>query len=75
MTPAQEQYAWELLTYALVRVQKDMRRIKPENPYPYWRKAAATAMERVVNDPRGHEGFKRRADLMDVRHVLTEVLT
>lgn len=74
MNPEQYVYGWQVLTYAVlkgwrsVQKQSDIR-----SPYPYTRKSIAASMENVVHDPKAHEGFKRRAGLVDVRGILAEL--
>lgn len=74
MNPKQEDYAWEILAWAISKtsadVQKRLLTDEVKHPYMYLRQAVASGMERVVNDERVHAGFKRRAELVDVRAVL-----
>lgn len=76
MNPEQELYAWRLLTYAVERAAASVERQKRQvsNLYLYRRKAVASEMEKIVNAPRGHEGFKARAELVDIRKQLAEAL-
>lgn len=75
MNPEQESYAWELLAYAVLRAWRSTQtRDDIRHPYVYMRRAVAGEMERIVNDPRGHDGFKRRAGLVDVRSQLAELV-
>lgn len=68
LNPAQHEYAGVLLAWAMRKAWN------PEKPYPYNLKAVTAQMERVVNDPDGHEGFKRRAELVDVRASLGKLV-
>jgi hypothetical protein len=73
MTPEQETYAWELLAHAVLSAWRSVQgRSDIEHPYIYLRKAVSSEMEGIVNHPRGHEGFKRRAGLVDVRAILLD---
>lgn len=74
MTPKQEEYAWDVLVWAVRTAGTDAnRRINAgliHHPYVYLRTSVAHAMERVVNAELTHEGFKRRAGLVDVTEQL-----
>jgi len=72
MTPKQERYAWELLAWAVRRAGESASKAT-KSPYVYLRKAVAHQMERVVHDDTAHEGFKRRAELVDVTAMLREL--
>ena len=72
MNPKQHEYAWAVLRSAVLQVKANQARIQPRNPYPYWRRAVAASMERVVNNEDAHAGFKRRAGLVDVAAQLEE---
>lgn len=75
MTPEQHVYAWQLLAFAVLKAWRSTTsRTDVRHPYVYLRKAVAAEMERVVNDPRGHDGFKRRAGFVDVREQLAAAL-
>lgn len=72
MNPKQHEYAWAVLRSAVLQVKASQVRIQPSSPHPYWRKAVAASMERVVNNEDAHAGFKRRAGLVDVAAQLEE---
>lgn len=68
LNPKQMQYAEVVLAWAIRKGHN------PDKPYPYNLKAIGNELERVVNDMRAHEGFKRRSELVDVRVALAEAL-
>jgi len=71
MNPAQDQYAWEVLAWAVRHTGESVAQMSDvRSPYVYLRRAVSIGMERVVNDPRVHNGFKRRAGLVDVTELL-----
>lgn len=76
MTPAQETYGWELLSWAVRNAGMSMREQgeKVRHPYIYLRRAVSSQMEKVVHSEDAHEGFKRRAELVDVSGHLREAL-
>lgn len=74
MTPKQERYAWELLTWSVRRAGRSVASERGvRKPYIYLRTAVARQIERVVHDDTAHEGFKRRAELVDVSSMLQEL--
>lgn len=66
MNPEQMEYAESVLTWAISHAYR------ADKPYPYNLTAICNQLERVVNDMRVHEGFKRRAEFVDVRAALSE---
>lgn len=74
MNPEQYVYAWKVLAWAVLKAHRQVeKRSGIHHPYVYTRRAVAGELERVVNDPQAHEGFKRRAGLVDVRGILSEL--
>lgn len=69
MNPEQHNYAGIVLAWAIKRGHVSGK------PFPYQLKAISNEMERVVNSPDVHAGFKRRAALVDVREQLAEMTT